>query len=87
MACTVLLPITKASVGEPAVVLSVTASLKVTVAIKVSVALRSLTPGSVGLATKPVALVKARLETLGARVSRVRVLEAAALPLLPAASW
>ncbi len=86
MACTVLLPISKASVGEPAVVLSVTASLKVTVALRVSVALSSLTVASRGLATAPVALLKTRLEMLGARVSRVMLDETPVLPLLPAAS-
>ena len=87
MACTVLLPITKASVGEPAVVLSVTASLKVTVALRVSAALSSLTVASCGLATAPVALLRARLAMLGARVSRLRFDETPVLPLLPAASW
>ena len=86
VACTVLLPISKASVGEPAVVLSVTASLKVTVALRVSVALSSLTVASRGLATAPVALLKTRLEMLGARVSRVMLDETPVLPLLPAAS-
>ena len=82
-----LLPTTKASVGEPAVVLSVTASLKVTVALRVSVALSSLTLASKGLATAPVALLRARLEMLGASVSRVMLDETPVLPLLPAASW
>lgn len=86
MACTVLLPITKASVGEPAVELSVTASLKVTVALMVSAALSSLTVASSGLATAPVVLLIARLAMLGARVSRLRFDETPVLPLLPAES-
>ena len=86
VACTVLLPITKANVGEPAVVLSVTASLKVTVALSVSAALSSLALASRGLATAPVALLKARLAMLGARVSRARLEDTPALPLLSAVS-
>ena len=82
-----LLPTTKAKVGEPAVVLSVTASLNVTVALRVSVAFSSLTLVSRGLATPPVALLKAKLAMLGTTVSSDRLENAPALPLLPAASW
>ena len=82
-----LLPITSAKVGEPAVVSTVTASVKVTVALSVSVALSNFTVASLGLATAPVVLVNARLLTLGARVSKVNVVKLAVLPLLPAASW
>ena len=87
VACTVLLPMTNAKVGEPAVVTTVTASVNVTVALSVSVALSNLTVASPGLATDPVALVNARLLTLGARVSTVKVVKLPALPLLSAASW
>lgn len=82
-----LLPMTKAKVGEPAVVLSVTASLNVTVALRVSVAFSSLTLASSGLATPPVALLKAKLAMLGTAVSIDRLEKALALPLLPATSW
>ena len=82
-----LLPMTKAKVGEPAVVLSVTASLNVTVALRVSVSFSSLTLASRGLATPPVALLKAKLARLGTAVSIDRLEKAPALPLLPASSW
>ena len=82
-----LLPTTKAKVGEPAVVLSVTASLKVTVALMVSVAFSSLTLVSRGLATPPVELLKVKLSRLGAAVSIDILEKSTALPLLPAASW
>ena len=78
---------TKAKVGEPAVVLSVTASLNVTVALRVSAAFSSLALASSGLATAPVALLNTRLAILGAAVSMVRFDETPVLPLLPAASW
>ena len=78
---------TKAKVGEPAVVLSVTASLNVTVALRVSVAFSNLTLASRGLATAPVALLKAKLVGLGAAVSIDRLEKAPTLPLLPAVSW
>ena len=82
-----LLPMTKAKVGEPAVVLSVTASLNVMVALRVSMSFSSLTLGSRGLATPPEELLKTKLARLGKAVSIDRLEKAPALPLLPAASW
>ena len=78
---------TNAKVGEPAEVTKITASVKMTDALSVSVALSNLTVASLGLITAPVALINARLLTLGAWVSRVNVVKLAVLPLLPAASW
>ena len=62
VACTTLLPICKARVGEPPVALSVTSSSKLTVALRVSPAFKVRF-------TAPVALLKAMAVRLGGVVS------------------
>jgi len=86
VACTVLVPITSANVGEPTAVLTVITSSKVTVAERVSVALRLLTVASFVLMSAPVVPVKAKLEMTGASVSKLMLGDKPAAPKLPAAS-
>ena len=73
--------------GVPPVALTVITSLKVTVALSVSPAFKLLTEASDALATPSVELLKAKLERVGARVSKLSVGVVPAAPLLPAASW
>ena len=80
MAYTVLLPTSKASVGEPPERFKLTTSLKLTLTVAVSPSFRYAL-------RMPVELLSAMLEMVGASVSRVRLGVPPALPLLPAASW
>ena len=80
VACTVLLPTNKASVGVPPEVLRMTTSLKLRVAFKVSPALRRWF-------RSPVAPLKATVLAAGASVSMLMLGDRPAVPKLPAASW
>ena len=75
-----LLPTSKAKVGEPPVVFNTTESLKVRVALSVSPALRRRF-------TAPVEALNATAVAAGARVSMLMSGVSPALPKLPAVSW
>ena len=80
MASTVLVPISKDTVGEPLVKFKFTVSLKTTLMLAVSLAFKVLF-------CAPVALVMATLLMLGFKVSRLKLGVVPVPPLLPAESW
>ena len=77
---------TSAKVGEPLVGSTVRTSSKVTVAERVSDALRLFTVASLALVMAPEALVSAKREMMGTKVSMAMLGLKAAVPLLSAAS-